>query len=70
MKCLENHQWILKPLGENLMKDRIVPISSSYFPTNYLLVAREKNSDLMEMKTGSYHLNQIIKVNIASIGTN
>lgn len=33
---------ILKPLGENLVKDRIVPIFSNHFPINYLSVAREE----------------------------
>lgn len=42
MKELENHQWMLKPLGENLTKDMIVPIFSNYFPINDLLVTREE----------------------------
>lgn len=54
---LENHQWMLKLVGENLMRNGTFIISRCV-PINYLLITKAKTSSFMMMKRGGHHLNQ------------
>lgn len=67
---LENLQRMFKLMYASLTKNRIFIIVSKNFPINYLLISREKRSNFTVEKSGRHPLNQVIKVNIISMGTN
>lgn len=66
---LENLQRMFKLLYASLIKNRIFIIVSKNFPTNYLLISREKRSNFTVEKSGRHPLNQVIQV-IINMGTN
>lgn len=59
-----------KTSGWNFDERQNIFISSHYLPINYLFFTKEEKCILKEMKNGSCHLNQVIKVNITNIGRN
>lgn len=69
MLKLENHQWMLKLMCDFNTEENIYIVSKN-FPTNYLLISWEKRNNFTVEKPGRHHPNQVIKLNIISIGTN
>lgn len=63
----KNHQWILKLLGDSLLRNKILIQTQSIF-SYYLLITKGKMVPLP--KSDRYYFSQVITVNITHDGMN
>lgn len=64
----QNHLYLLKLGGENLMKNRMITLSD-HLPTRYLPTNYKQNSNECG-ETQRHHFDQVVKVKTISNGTN